>query len=603
MLAPDTRSLLLDSLRPPTGHHLDHAVATTFTLDLNSALMVPLALAGFNLSGTPDVVAVMEALRSSAGKIDIFTQAGMIKTTSWPGDLTALLESSIHTVHRPRPGHLFHPKVWLLRFTDRQGDASYRCIVLSRNLTTDRSWDVVLRLDSEPGVAERNTDNDGLVKLVSALTSMPGSNLGTERRERLNVLANELKRVTWQMPDGADSVRFVVLGVPGGLPKKDLAPLFRGYRHLIISPFLTEGGLGIVLGDTGSSDVTVVSRAQQLDMVGASHLETGSTYTISPMAGLEDVDEGSFEGSALLGDLHAKLYVIESNRRSFVFVGSANATDAAFGGNVELLCEVSGGAKSLGIDLMLGDKASFRTILEPYVSPSETQVDIKAEATHRLDSYLVDLAQCELSLDITTEGTLCTAILRSDDLIPRFPGESDVSLFVSPMNRIGERFPLQPMSRVDVHLDNREVSDLTAFFVVTASAVMNGFQIERSTVVRALMIGDPSERFDSILVRQLDTPEKFLRFLTLLLSLGSDTASGGVDASLNGEGLFRGSTEGLFELLVRALAVQPESIDRLSSIVDNLQKSGKSHGVLPEGWDQVWNAVQQARTIIERQKV
>lgn len=65
MLAPDTRTLLLD-VRPPVGMRVDHAVATTFTLDLHSALMVPLALAGFNLSGMPDMVAVMEALRSSS---------------------------------------------------------------------------------------------------------------------------------------------------------------------------------------------------------------------------------------------------------------------------------------------------------------------------------------------------------------------------------------------------------------------------------------------------------------------------------------------------------------------------------------------------------
>ena len=49
MLAPDSRALLLDALRPPPGHSLHRAAATTFTLDLESALMVPLALAGFRL--------------------------------------------------------------------------------------------------------------------------------------------------------------------------------------------------------------------------------------------------------------------------------------------------------------------------------------------------------------------------------------------------------------------------------------------------------------------------------------------------------------------------------------------------------------------------
>ena len=63
MLAPDNRALLLDALRPPPGCSLDRAVATTFALDLETALMVPLALAGFQLVDDPDPVEIMEALR------------------------------------------------------------------------------------------------------------------------------------------------------------------------------------------------------------------------------------------------------------------------------------------------------------------------------------------------------------------------------------------------------------------------------------------------------------------------------------------------------------------------------------------------------------
>lgn len=602
MLAPDTRTLLLDALRPPVGFQLEHAVATTFTLDLNSALLVPLALAGFNLGGTPDLIAVMEALRSSADKVDIFAQAGMIKTASWPGDLTALLESSIHTVHRPRPGHLFHPKLWVLKFVSAEGFAEYRCIVSSRNLTTDRSWDVLLRLDSEPDITKRNPGNNGLVNLLTALVSMPGSRMERHREERIRSLAAELKRVTWQMPEGADSIDFISLGVSGGLPKKDLGPLFRGYRHLIISPFLTEGGLDIILGSSEKSDVTIVSRIDELDKIEASRLQSCDLFTVNRMAGLDDSDEEAEEGSTLLGDLHAKVYVIESNRRSFVYLGSANATEAAFGGNVELLCEISGGSKRLGIDLMIGEKAPFRTILEPYQSPAETQLDLKAEATHRLDSYLVDLAECELTLTVSPKGDLYSANLASEATVPHFSGGDELNLSISPFNRSGERSTLQSGSRIVIDLAPREAGDLTAFFVVKASAVIEGIQLERSTVLRAVILGNPSERFDSIMVRQLDSPEKFIRFLVLLLSLGSGAAPHGLDASLGGEGIFGRSSEGLFELLLRALAVQPESVDRLSAIVENLHGTGKAEQVLPEGWDSVWQAIREARELIGWQR-
>ena len=54
MLSPEDRTLLLDALRPPPGGRLVHAVGTTFTLDLESALTVPLAFAGHALGDSLD---------------------------------------------------------------------------------------------------------------------------------------------------------------------------------------------------------------------------------------------------------------------------------------------------------------------------------------------------------------------------------------------------------------------------------------------------------------------------------------------------------------------------------------------------------------------
>ena len=55
----------------------------------------------------------------------------------------------MHGVSAPQGG-VFHPKFWLLRYLpqDSGGPARYRLLVLSRNLTYDRSWDTMLRLDA-----------------------------------------------------------------------------------------------------------------------------------------------------------------------------------------------------------------------------------------------------------------------------------------------------------------------------------------------------------------------------------------------------------------------------------------------------------------------
>src|SRR5689334_2571260 len=116
MLAPDARAVLLDQLRPPVGCRLDAAVATTFTLDLAAALVPPLAFASFEMRGTPDPVAALEAVRSCTDRVDIFCQAGQVAVPAQASDLMAYLEPMVHEVRRPRPGHLFHPKIWLLRY-------------------------------------------------------------------------------------------------------------------------------------------------------------------------------------------------------------------------------------------------------------------------------------------------------------------------------------------------------------------------------------------------------------------------------------------------------------------------------------------------------
>ncbi len=116
MLAPDSRRTLLDQLRPPAGYRLDAAVGTTFTLDLTAALVPPLAFASFAIRSTTDPVSVLEAVRSCADRVDVFAQEGYVRAPSRYTDLMAFLEPMLHEVQAP-PGGLFHPKLWLLRFT------------------------------------------------------------------------------------------------------------------------------------------------------------------------------------------------------------------------------------------------------------------------------------------------------------------------------------------------------------------------------------------------------------------------------------------------------------------------------------------------------
>ena len=147
-------------LRPPAGFVCEIAVGTTYSLDLETMLGVPLALffreeMDENLLGNP--IAILEGLRKSADKIALFCEGGQIQVPR-TNPVFALLEDSVFEVVLKNQKS-FHPKVWLIKYVDSNSEKLlYRFITLSRNLTFDRSWDAAVVLEGE--VSEEVTDKN-----------------------------------------------------------------------------------------------------------------------------------------------------------------------------------------------------------------------------------------------------------------------------------------------------------------------------------------------------------------------------------------------------------------------------------------------------------
>lgn len=596
MLAPDSRTLLLDALRPPAGTRLEHAIATTFTLDLHTAITVPLALAGYTFRDTPDAVAVMDALRSTSENIDIFYQDGMMAAREWPGALAGLMEKSVHGVKRPKNGFIFHPKVWVMRFRRADDEqALYRCLVTSRNLTYDRTWDFVLVLDSNPEITRVNDgDNFGLIRLLRRLSDADASRAGEERRAKVARMAEELRRVWWQMPAGVESLTFHALGVKGTQRPK-LADMCTGYRHLIVSPFLSRDGVTSMLGNNKKTYPTIVSRAEELAKLPWKELPAADLFTVSSTADMQEAEAGAgAETEHLLRGLHAKIYVIESNRRARVLLGSANATSAALGGNTEILVEMTGAVKDLGVEAMVGKDARFRQILESYTPPDTPVADEESEIGRRLEGLLIDIAEKGFTLALEADGSQWRGVLCSDEALPSRPeGVSDRLVIAPYSHRQAEQYDVAYGQVARVSLPPRPSHEFTAFFVVTAMA--SG--VSKSAVVCARVVGEPEERTHDILASLLDTPEKFLRFLLLLLRFGGGEVLQ-IEALQAGAGTSwreGDAVDGLFERFVHALAVQPGIFDGIDALVKRISEIHPQGSILPEGWTTAWKALQGAR--------
>src|SRR5690606_19833930 len=153
-------------------------------------------------------------------------------------------------------------------------------------------------------------------------------------------------------------------------------------------------------------DAVVVSRAGSLDLLAPETLRRfRSTFIVSTVAGLDDGD-ATEDGvpAPLLNDLHAKLIVIERGRRAHVFVGSANATDAALTRNIEVLVELTGGKKARGVATLLDPESAFLGMLEPYDTEGGADPDPDTEAQWRLENALRDLASCGWVVSVQRSG-------------------------------------------------------------------------------------------------------------------------------------------------------------------------------------------------------
>lgn len=141
--------------------------------------------------------------------------------------------------------------------------------------------------------------------------------------------------------------------------------------------------------------------------------------------------------------------------------------------------------------------------------------------------------------------------------------------------------------------------DITPFLALRATSPEG---LHRGTVLRAELVNDPSGRLDEVLARQVNTPEKFLRFLALLLGLGNPHLLSLLTGSGDGKGPQArvGVAPGIFELVLRALAEHPDAVADLDRLVQRLQRTEQGRAVLPDGFDTFWPVVIAAHSSLHR---
>ena len=601
MLSPESRTVAMEFLRPPSGYKLDMAVLTTYTLDLETLLALPLgvlAQADSDLEALlADPLLLLEALREASDRVHVFVDESGIAIPRTHRELYAMLESSVHPV-RARGGGVFHPKVWVVRYTAEHEEMPLlRVGVMSRNLTFDRSWDVALASEASPARKQRSKASAHLHDLLKTLPDLSTEGIAKAVRKDMLKLAAEVGQTRFPSPDGfEDPVEFHVLGLDKkqvGKPYRMLQPQNGVSRLLAIAPFVGKSALNEI-ANMSNGESMLVSRKEELDKLSEDSLTAWRRNQVDEVmvmqdASLDEVEDGT---NSRLSGLHAKIIAVEHGWDVTWFVGSANLTSAAFTGpNVEAMASITGnkGRRSStsgqGIEQFLN--AGFRKLCASYhrsdASVQEENGDDLAAIMEVKKALLTE--HLEVVCAPADNGFLCS--LKEAIVLP-----PDVSVSTWPVSISEEHAKTfeQP-----VHW-TLPASRLTAFFAFRLHVANKN--VEDIRFARKLPAeGMPEGRLNEVLRSLIDSPERFLQFLRALLG----GLEGMVDWAQAGEGANKGAFGGngpggetLLEDLMRVASREPERLKPIRRLIDELRSTEEGRKIVPDQLFNIWTAVDQA---------
>lgn len=375
-------------LMPPDGYRLDRAVGTTYSLDLEALTAVAICL---GLSEETDSklmqnpIGMLNALQKVSDKIVLFCEAGQIKVPTKPTALSILLEKMVVEVALPKDRQLgrypsFHPKTWVLAYVNADGDKKYRFVVMSRNLTFDRSWDISFAMDSSKNVRQKKKTQpicDFLDYLVMNVHNT--SNNAGKKRNLIRGLCADIKDVSFSLDSKIFGEDFEVL--PLGIGKnayrmqedilfcKERGNANSTFNELVVmSPFLSESVIAdFNLTDRALSDCkrTLVTRRSELGKLKASDVDNFTIYALRMRSFVEYI-------AFVLGDDYvASMLEGKQMGESGFFANSSDAMPALYEKMLKTSVEGPERIKDIGYVLkMVTDKDiipdEFRELYETF---------------------------------------------------------------------------------------------------------------------------------------------------------------------------------------------------------------------------------------------
>jgi len=587
-----------EALLPPVKdgkvYKLEYAVGTTYSLDMQTlmAICVPLGLREATDSGLANnPMALLKALQEITDKLVIFCDAGHIAEDHSASKLMLLLDKVICEVKLPKRDKAqgfpsFHPKTWFLKYSDDAGNEIYRVIVLSRNLTTSRSWDVAVPLEGKRGDNE-NTKAKPLRDFITFLYDQIQPNDPDKNRKRriLNSFIKELPYVDFPQFEN-DKVftdyQFLPLGIKDGAYEITKDQIFnKSYTDLLVmSPFVTAETVLKCGNPLKDAKHHLFTNASELHKFKGKDLGNLEIFRLR-----DSILEGEFalsdeeEDPPQLEDIHAKFILYRQYSETYLYLGSMNYSHSGTQRNVEMMLRLCGKNRYVNLDMVERDLLGDDINTSPFTKVTPDELEMKDEPNEpkdRLEQILRKLCRIK-----GMEGQVSTSNIE---------GKYDVTVHM-PAKEIFDNVSFKPIRvnnewvKMEEEMEFKELDLLQLSELYKVKIVDN----EGNEIVRMIKIPTriPEERDRQIVKSVISDKKAFIYYLSFILdddAVIAITENGSADDSWNSNQVIKEVLPAIYEKMLKTAYSAPERLKDINKIYEAV----KEDGVVPEDFPDMY---------------
>ena len=580
-------------LMPPEGFQLDNAIATSYSLDLDALISIPVALYfahSLDLNVKQDVVQVLDSIRRASDTVKVFCQKGQIKVPETQHRLYSFIEPCVVQVP-PTQQDSFHPKIWVIRYKNNHQEIKYRVIILSRNLTFDRSWDVAFQMEGDC-IQDRQNNFRNTKPLIDFINYLSGfekiawlkSFLSDLGKTEFKITANEFEDFKF-LPTGFDGYRENIL-----FDKHFYDDL------LIISPFVTNGGLEIAKQHSAIKP-TLFSREFELKKINREVLTHFSVYHLSNdfVEGEEKLEVDTEENIlSQPQDLHAKVYSYKSGWDAYLLLGSANCSKRAMENNVEFMIQLKGKNSKIGPDAIFAELVNKDLhVFQQYSGTEELSAQEKLldEQEQELQKLKIEMVNAALKARASKQEDSNFQIDLEFNL-KGIKANPKIEVTVNLLNS-EQKQSLQTGEKNSWSVHNIGELDLSCFLILELK--LKGSAAVLRFAMKIEIANLPSTRSSKIFRDIISNTANFFKYIRFLLAENywDEQLSFGEGNGKNSDGSpfgFYFSEEPIYENMLKAVSREPEKLAEIKKVMDKLsEEEDKETPIIPEDFKELWN--------------